>query len=691
MKKLAIGTIILVSFTVSAFGWDSFGPKKKTGGHYAPPCPGVKTRKFIKLPVGAVKPEGWLEQTLELWAEGITGHLHEYRSDTFWNTWDNRRHKSKNGRLEKWWPFEQQAYWADGIVQLAYVLDDERLKGIADEFMDKVLAGQNADGYMGLTPDRPYSNSGDIYVFSELTLSLMSYHSATRDERIVPAMQRAFKHIYKNCKPLAGNKKRYHPAWKGTGWPYSCHIIDAVLWVYSKTGDKYMMELANVIYEAMQKVPSDFQVQNLLLDGDTLYDNHGVDVGETIRIPAMYYLYSGNVDDLNASIKALDSVDRYHLQVHGGPASDEHLREKGAVTNTEFCTHTVFNYTRQVMFAITGEVKYADGIERTLFNVAAGAFRPDAKAIQYFTAPNQLICSRSSCKAPAAIEKYGQSFFPDGVPDVQCCVGESTRLYPNYVATAMWLASADNGLAAVCYGPCSVSAKIGKKGKVVTIEEKTNYPFEEKIHFVVKSSESVKFPLYLRIPGWCKAASIEVNGKLYTDSVRPGRMVKIDRLWADGDKVELNLPMRVSFVRGDKASVAVERGPLVYALKIKHNWKKVGERFAGFPDWEVRPASPWNYALSVKLNYTRGKDHNPESYFTVKHPEVPDGSNPWEFPPIELVCMGKKVNGWKLLDGDVTPDVLQSPIVNDNPEEQITLVPYGCTHIRITYFPVAER
>ena len=713
MKKFTFGMIVIMSLAVSASGL-ALGVKKKNSDHYTAPYPGVVTPAFSQLPLGAVKPKGWLKGTLQAWGEGITGHLHEYRSDTFWNTWDDRRFRKENRESfhsSAWWPFEQQGYWGDGIVQTAYILDDQRLKGVADEFINRVLAGQNPDGYMGITPDEPYSDTGDVYVLSELTLGLMSYYSATEDPRIIQAMQKGFKHILENCKPLSGDedslppgfewpvglgataaaaKHGLHPAWIGTGWPYACHIIDAVLWVYSKTGDPQMKELADVIYDAMQQVPSDFQTKHLLLDGRSIRDHHGVDVAETIRIPALYYLYSGDERDLQATIKALESVERYHGLVYGGPASDEHLRYPSTISNTEFCTHTVFNYTKQQMFAITGDVQYADGIERALFNVAPGSARPDGKAMQYFTAPNQVASTSTSCNLPFGVFNDGQLIRPDGDPSTQCCVGEATRLYPNYIATAMWLASQDNGLAAACYGPSTVSAKVGEQGKVVRISEQTNYPFEEKIRFVVESSESVKFPLYLRIPGWCNEAGIKINGETYAVDLVPGKMVKIERDWSSGDRVELDFPMHIRFSRGDRGSVAVERGPLVYALKIKHNWKNLGERFAGFPDWEVRPGSAWNYALILDLSY--GKDRMPAAgdYFTIKYADVSKDSNPWEYPPIELVCKAKKVDGWKILKGDVTPHVPQSPVVNDNPEEMVTLVPYGSTRIRITYFPVAE-
>ena len=264
----------------------------------------------------------------------------------------------------------------------------------------------------------------------------------------------------------------------------------------------------------------------------------------------------------------------------------------------------------------------------------------------------------------------------------------------------MWLASADRGLVAACYGPSTVSAKVGAKGTLVTITEKTNYPFEETIRFEYQSTASVEFPFYLRIPGWCKQASIKIDGKSFAESPRTGKMIRIERLWAAGDRVELDLPMTINLSRWDKDAVAVERGPLAYSLKIKQLWKKVDKRFPDFPGWEVRPGSPWNYALCFDLQKSHPtqlpdpftlipKGRTYDSYFTVRYPKVPEGSNPWEHPPIELVCKGKKVDGWELLDGDATPDVPQSPVINDNPQEEITLIPYGCAPIRITYFPVA--
>ena len=424
---------------------------------------------------------------------------------------------------------------------------------------------------------------------------------------------------------------------------------------------------------------------------------HGVDATEVLRIPAMRYLFTGNKDNLNASIKGIDKIERYSEQVYGAPVSDEQLREPGAVNSTEMCDESTWSATKQTMFAITGNVHYADGIEKLVFNIGPGSRKPDGKAIQYYSAPNQVACTSKSNRAPLTLPNR-HNFTPDGDFTTLCCIGESNRLYPNFVKDAMWLASKDNGLAGVCYGPCSVSAKVGDQGGTVKIEEKTNYPFGENIRFVITTSKSVNFPLYLRIPGWCVNASLKINGKVHSDQLLPGNMVRIERLWASGDEIELALPMKINLSVWNNSSVAIDRGPLVYSLKIKQNWEKSAERFPGFPDWKCLPASDGNYALCFSLESNGAKKfplisrlHDFDSYFTVKQNEIPKDAYPWEYPPIELICKAKKVDNWKILADDVTPDVPQSLVINDNPEEEISLIPFGCAPIRITYFPITEK
>jgi uncharacterized protein len=656
---------------------------------------------FLNLPPGAVKPDGWLKSSLQAWADGVTGHLHEYRREgewRIWNAFDNRTYKNGSPLQGKWWPFENQPYWADGLFQLAFILDDTRLKGIASELVDHCLAGQTADGYIGGWPEKPYSNEGDLYTQSLLLKALISYQRATNDPRIVPAMQRALRHIKRNCPPVID--KAISPAWKGGsyGWPSASHIIRSILWVYSKTEDPELMELAQAVYDAGQVYPGHFstiQVSWLLTAADPVAGMHGVDTTELLEIPALYSLFSGKADDLMASVRGMTIVRDLYAQVHGGPVSDEQLSQpNGAVVWTEMCDQATWSASQQTLLAITGHVQYADAVERIVFNVFPGSTRPDGKAAQYFTAPNLVACTRTSCQRGTA-PRQRHLFCPDADPDCLCCIGEANRVYSNYVTDAMWLSTPDHGLVAACFGPCTVTAEVGSEGKPVTIAEQTGYPFDEKIRFVIKGPHALTFPFSLRIPGWCENPSLTVNEA--PTPVRTGSMVRIERLWRPGDTVELALPMKVVLTARSRGAVAVERGQLVYVLKINHVWKKLQERFPAFPDWECRPGSAWNYALCLSLEggtapgapVVLAKNPLASSYFTVTRPRVPENSSPWEFSPIELTCKARKVSGWKLLENEVTPDVPQSPLTTDSPEEQISLVPYGCTRIRITHFPIA--
>ena len=525
-----IASLVILTFIIRC----DYKRKENINKFYSDPYPAQKLNKFIPLPVGAVQARGWLRKELQAWAEGITGHLQEYRGDAFWNTWDNRKFRNEhpNAIGDQWWYFEHQAYWADGLIQLAYELDDQRLKKIANEFVDKVLAGQNNDGYFGGWPDSPYSNDGDIYTQSQISLAMLSYHSATNDPRILPALQKAYRHIYLNCKPVPGTDGLLPLAWRGGsyGWPSASHIIYPVFQVYSKTGDKQLLELAELIYKTGQEITSmgrngrrsDIQVKNLLLNENTVYDMHGVDGTEVMRIPAVHYLLSGNIDDLDASIRGIDKIERYCQQAHGAPSADEQLREPGSTNCTESCTQTTWSATKQTLFAVTGNVHYADGVEKIIYNIGPGSRKPDGKAMQYYSAPNQAACTSISNRSPLTLPNR-HSFCPDGDFRTLCCIGESNRLYPNFVKDAMWLASMDNGLAGACYGPSKVSAKVGKKEILSHIEEKTNYPFEEKIRFEFSSGVPVKFPLYLRIPGWCDSAIIKINGQIYENKSYTGQ------------------------------------------------------------------------------------------------------------------------------------------------------------------------
>jgi hypothetical protein len=220
----------------------------------------------------------------------------------------------------------------------------------------------------------------------------------------------------------------------------------------------------------------------------------------------------------------------------------------------------------------------------------------------------------------------------------------------------------------------------------VTIDEDTQYPFETDIRFTITTTGAVAFPLELRIPAWAKKATVSINGKLY-NTYNGGQIISINRTWRSGDMVTLSLPMELKATEWGRNSRAVERGPLVYALKVKEKWEKgteerQGEYFSVFPD------SDWNYGL---LDSTL---NNMNQHFEVKKIRDVGTDFVWnlQHAPIEITAKGKKIPDWKVVNGvAVQPVTDRTGIYKgkvDKEVQRITLVPYGCTKVRIVAFPV---
>ena len=281
--------------------------------------------------------------------------------------------------------------------------------------------------------------------------------------------------------------------------------LDAMLETYSYTGDKRILDraLKAIAQPAVAKVLQEWSEGRVT-------PGHMVILQENIRLPGLVYPWSGSPLHLKASLGALKWLDDNHMLPYGVPSGEEYASGIGALRKTETCNVTARLLVESWMYRIVGKGDWGDQMERTLFNAGAAPVARDFQTMSYYQSPNHIGFESLPCEQPLCPGKTGIHFHRLGCPAVLCCVGALNRIIPNYIIH-MWMATQDNGLAATLYGPSTVSAMAGSRVPV-KLTATTDYPFDETIRIKVEPETDVEFPLYLRIPNWCKQSQISVGG-----------------------------------------------------------------------------------------------------------------------------------------------------------------------------------
>jgi hypothetical protein len=445
-------------------------------------------------------------------------------------------------------------------------------------------------------------------------------------------------------------------------------LLYSVYWLYNRTGDKFLLELAEKVHRNTAEWEKD------------VINWHNVNMAQGFGEPATFYIQSKNPSHLQAAERNWQKMRDMYGQVPGGMfGGDENCREgyTGPRQAVETCGMVEMMLSHETLLTISGDVKWADRCEDVAFNSLPAAFTADLKALHYLTSPNMILCDRHN-KSPGLQNGGPMLHFNPHIH--RCCQHNAGHGWP-YYAEHLWLATPGNGLAATLYAPGKVTAKVGD-GTEVTILEETQYPFDEKISMTVTTGKPVRFPLYLRVPGWCKKPQLTINKKTFK-VYGPGSYIEINRRWADGDKIQLNLAMTITLRtwKQNQNSVSVDRGPLTYSLKIGEKYVREGGTDE-WPAWEIHPTTPWNYGLVLNKN-------NPASSFRVVRKDWPNDNQPFkaDAAPIELRAKAKKIPAWQKDHLGLVGKLQQSPAKSSEPTENVTLIPMGCARLRISAFP----
>ena len=635
---------------------------------------------YIELPVGAIKAEGWLKEMLVRQAEGATGHM-----DTLYPQVMGERNGWLGGDGDQW---ERGPYWIDGLLPLAYILDDGDLKKKVQPWIEWTLESQQENGYFGPAKDYPYEyglqrdNSADWWPRMVMLKILQQYHSATGDPRVIDFMTGYFRYQLETLpeKPLGH--------WTFWARYRVADNLQAVYWLYNITGDSFLLDLADLLHE------QGFDFTTYFTDAQGLRhigSMHCVNLAQGLKEPVIYYQQHPDRKYIDAVERGLEDLRMFHGQPQGMFGGDEYLHGNSPTQGSELCSAVELMYSLEKMLGITGDTGYADHLERIAFNALPTQISDDFMYKQYFQQPNQISAVRAHRNFYVNDDHSGTDVVFGSLSGYPCCYSNMHQGWPKFTSH-LWYATPDRGVAAMVYAPSKVTLAVGD-GREVTITEDTSYPMDGTLVFTVnmKGRKSEMFPFRLRIPQWCQSPSLSLNGEALALEEKDG-VVLIEREWSDGDTIRLELPMETTTSRWHENSVAVERGPLVFALPLYGEmvWREFPENEQaqfGKGYYEMTSDDKWNYGIAE--NAVRNPEH--ECIVTVNADKL-DSDWYWneECAPVTISIPAKQLPMWTGYGADAGP-LPYSPIMTPAPEENITLIPYGCTTLRISEFPVARQ
>ena len=654
LQRLVIRFLLLIACVA---GWAA--AQEGTTMSPASSTPSLQPFAFQPLPLGAVKPAGWLARQLRIQADGLSGNL-----DLFWP--DIKDSGWIGGKDEGW---ERMPYWLDGALPLAFLLDDAAIKERVTRYIDYILEHQQEDGWLG--PEQSSSRSGNYKprdpwpVFVMLKV-LTQFHEVTGDARVLPAMQR-----FLRCLDAQLSERPLFD-WNKFRWQ---DLVYCIHWLHDQTGEAWLLELADKAhaqgYDWLTHF-SDLPIKKRV--NLWTFESHVVNNAMAVKAPGVWFRQSGDAAHHALAANALAELDKYHGQATGLFTGDECFAGRMPSQGTELCAVVEYMFSLELLTAILGDSAFADRLERITFNALPATFKPDMWAHQYVQQANQAVCKVSPERIYGTNGPEANLFGLE--PNYGCCTANLHQGWPKFTSH-LWMRTPDDGLAAVAYAPSVARVKIGGANIEAVLE--TEYPFRDSLRFSVKTDKPVSFPLVLRVPAWTEGARLEMADGT-KDSPTPGTWHRITREWSGTTQLVLTLPMPVHTERRFNDAVAISKGPLVFSLKVGEEWKKLrGDE--PHADWEVFPVTPWNYALQL------GSDTDAWIHFEEHTlgdcPFSPEGA------PVAATVKGLQLPEWKL-ERDAAAPPPRSPVKAEGPATELTLIPYGCTNLRITEFPVAE-
>jgi DUF1680 family protein len=430
---------------------------------------------------------------------------------------------------------------------------DERLKTLMDRMARNLIATQLPDGYLGTYTDDKRWTSWDVWVHKYDLLGLLNYYQATGYE---PALEASRKIGDLLARIFGGGAGQRDIIAAGTHMGMAAtSVLEAMANLYRFTGDRKYLDFCEYLVRSWDQ-PNGPRIAASLLATESVFRTANAKAYEMMsNLVGLVELYriTGKAEYLKPAEIAWKDIATHRLYVTGTTSAAEHFQDDFVLPGEEAsnvgegcATVTFLQLTWQLLRA-TGEARYADQMEHTVYNALLGAQDPRSGDICYFTPLNGK-------KGPT--------------PGINCCVSSEPRGI-SMIPQLAWGRRGD-GVAVLFYAPGKVA--VDTRAGEVAIESTTTYPLDGAVELTVRPAKTARFPLYLRVPSWTARYEAVAGGRSYKGE--PGAYLTIDREWAPGDSVKIDMDLTTRVVPGGPSypyNVAVARGPQFLALESALN------------------------------------------------------------------------------------------------------------------------
>ena len=603
---------------------------------------------------GKLVPRGWLRRQLQLQADGQAGSLDKFWPDVKDSAWIG-------GKAEGW---ERVPYWLDGFIDLAWLLEDDGLKARAKRYVDAIFANQCEDGWICPCPVEKRAEY-DMWSLFLLAKVLHVWYRRTGDERVAPALLKAFKQLEGH---LAVNPLKN---WGKFRWYEG---LGALAWLYETTGETWLLGLAELIRQQSfdyPKLAADWPFKGKATKWT--FEEHVVNLGMAIHSELFYQKLhpESDTDGEAFAEKLLGELMKYHSMATGMFTGDECVAGDSPSQGTELCAVVEAMYSEELLLAATGNPIWGDRLEKLAFNALPAACSADMWTHQYDHSTNQIGCQNEP--TPIWSTNGSEAHLFGLEPNYGCCTANHGQGWPKLAASALLLG--DHSIISTIMLPCTLKTEID--GAQIVCDVETDYPFRDDATYTITVSKPVSFDLKIRIPGF--AAAAEIDGL----PVKTGAFHVISKTWSGTTAVKVKLTFKPTFAERPHGMSVLWRGPLLFSLPIpsrsvKHEYERNGvERKFPYCDYEYFATAPWNYAFA-------GKDVAVE-----EHP-LPDMPFAEDKPPVTLNVSMVRIP-WGIHEKSLAIAAPQPmSLAAEGPVEQKTLIPFGSTTLRMTEVPILK-